>query len=282
MRRWVYIVGAILFLLQFTTPCAGKAVKGYLLIIGGGQRPQRALEKFVRLCQGKPILVITSASSVPQEAGENGVKQFKAHGAEQVSWLHIDTPEIANADSTVARISRCGGIYFSGGVQQTLMQRIRGTRAETAIKKIYHEGGIIGGTSAGAAVMSRVMITGNELVAKDSSNAFATIQAGNIETETGLGFLEDVIIDQHFVKRKRNNRLISCVLEHPKLLGIGIDESTAILVYPDRHFEVFGESTVLIYDARKASGISKDQKGLLRGRAIKMHVLTEGDLFKLP
>lgn len=281
MKRWVYLFTVIFLFFQAASPCKDHAAKGYLLIIGGGKRPAAALEKFVQLCHGKPILVITSASGVPQEAGPSGVKQFKDHGAEDVSWLHIENPDMANADSTVAKISRCGGIYFSGGVQQTLMARIRGTRAETAIKQIYQNGGIIGGTSAGAAVMSRVMITGNELVNKDSTNAFSTIQAGNIETESGLGLLDDVIIDQHFIKRKRNNRLISCVLEHPNLIGIGIDESTAIFVYPDRQFEVFGEGTVLVYDARKASGISKDAKGLLRGRSIKMHVLTEGDSFRL-
>ncbi|MBN2356121.1 cyanophycinase [candidate division KSB1 bacterium] len=282
MKRHTYllcIVVAVLAILSIR--CSEDDEQGYLFIIGGGKRPADALQKFVRLCKGGPVLMITSASSVPHESGLAGVEQFIKQGAEDVSYIHIDGVETANADTTVNRIRRCRGIYFTGGVQQRLMKRIGGTRAESAIRQVYAAGGIIGGTSAGAAVMSRVMITGNELVQKDSTNAFSTIQAGNIETENGFGFIDEAIIDQHFVKRKRNNRLISCVLEHPNLLGIGIDESTAILVYPDDHFEVFGTGTVLIYDARDARNISVDGNGRLRARDMDLHVLTAGDSFQL-
>ena len=98
---------------------------------------------------------------------------------------------------------------------------IVGTPLQKKLIEIYRAGAVIGGTSAGAAIMSKVMITGDELINKDSTNIFLAILKGNVQTIEGLGFLDQVIIDQHFVKRKRLNRLISVVLENPTLPGIG-------------------------------------------------------------
>jgi len=140
---------------------------------------------------------------------------------------------------------------------------------------------VISGTSAGAAIMSNIMITGNEHIWDDSTRKFTTIQKGNIEATQGFGFIEDVIIDQHFVRRKRHNRLISMVLENPDQVGIAIDESTAIVVYPDRTIEVLGEYTVLVYDARDATDISTDANGNLAGSDLSFHVLKSGDRFDI-
>jgi len=228
------------------------------------------------------ILVITSASNVPEESGPSVVDQFIKAGAKNIQWLHIDGPEMANADSVVKKIESSTAIFFTGGVQERLMQRLGGTRSEASILKRYFEtGGVIGGTSAGAAVMSQVMITGNELINKDTTDAFVSLQTKNIETRKGFGFLDKVIIDQHFVARKRHNRLISLVLENPKLLGIGIDEDTAILVYPNYKFRVYGKGTVIIYDARKAKSVQVNKNGLVGGRNIKMNVLVEGDEYQI-
>ncbi len=260
---------------------AGQQGKGYLLIIGGGEKPEPALEEFVSLSANKPILVITSASGVPEESGPYMVQQFKNAGAQRVDWLHITNPEMANADSTVAQVRQAGGIFFTGGVQERLMNRLGGTRTETAILQLYFDrGGIIGGTSAGAAVMSQIMITGNELINKDSTNNFVTLQKQNVETKRGFGFLDQVIIDQHFVARKRHNRLISLVLENPKLLGVGIDENTAILVEPSGKFRVYGDGSVIVYDARKAKSIRSNEKGRLAGKDIKMDILFAGDEYR--
>lgn len=278
IKRWPKV---ICLLLMFLSSGLAKE-KGYLLIVGGGSRPPDALKEFVTLSKGGSILVITSASGVPAESGASLVNQLIKAGAKDADWLHIDSPEMANADSVVQKIESASGIFFSGGVQERLMQRVGGTRSEAAIKRLYFErGGIIGGTSAGAAVMSEVMITGNELINKDTTDAFVTIQAKNIETKKGFGLLDQVIIDQHFVARKRHNRLISLVLEHPKLVGIGIDEDTAILVYPNHKFRVYGTGSVIIYDARKAKSIQVNKNGLLSGRKLKMDILVEGEEFHL-
>ncbi|MDZ7331548.1 MAG: cyanophycinase [candidate division KSB1 bacterium] len=275
-----FSIGILCFALCLFIGGASAQKKGHLLIIGGGKKPSDALEKFVALSGNGPILVITSASGEPEKEGPSVVKQLINAGAKNIRWLHIDRPEIANTDSVVKLIEAASAIFFTGGVQERLMQRIGGTRSEAAIKKIYFElGGVIGGTSAGAAVMSEVMITGNELINKDTTDAFTTIQANNIETKRGFGFLDKVIIDQHFAARKRHNRLISLVLEHPNLVGIGIDEDTAILVQPNGKFKVYGKGSVIVYDARKAKSIQVNKDGLLSGRNLKMAVLVDGDEF---
>jgi cyanophycinase len=139
----------------------------------------------------------------------------------------------------------------------------------------------MGGTSAGAAVMSRIMITGNELIHKDTLNPFVSIMKGNVETVEGVGFLENVIIDQHFIKRKRLNRLISVVLEHPASPGVGIDEATAIIVHPGGTCEVVGEGTVVVLDARRATKIRTDAAGHLAARNIIMSIYRAGEKFSI-
>jgi cyanophycinase len=149
------------------------------------------------------------------------------------------------------------------------------------IKTIYRERGIISGTSAGAAVMSKIMITGDEIIQPDSNDSFTTIMKGNIATTQGFGFVTSAIIDQHFIYRKRHNRLLSLVLENPEILGIGIDESTAILVSPDLTFTVIGEYQVIVYDASESNDISTSDKGFFSSSNIKMHILKHGDKFNL-
>ena len=162
------------------------------------------------------------------------------------------------------------------------MNRLGTTRTEEALKRLYYErAGIIGGTSAGAAVMSEVMITGNELVNTDSTRNFFCIQKGNVETKRGFGFVKNAIIDQHFLMRKRHNRLIAVVLEHPELPGIGIDEEAAILVHPDGRFKVYGQDAVIVYDARRARAIRTAERGLLGGHNIKVDLLLPGEEYRI-
>ncbi len=282
MKQYFGIFFLVLVLIWSCAPPVGTAGKGYLLIIGGGDKPAPALREFVTLSDNKPILVITSASEVPQESGPETVQMLHDAGAQKINWIHIDSPAMANADSTVAMIADAGGIFFTGGVQERLMNRLENTAAATEILNLYFKkGGIIGGTSAGAAVMSRVMITGNELINRDTTNIFITIQKNNVETKQGFGFLDKVIIDQHFVARKRHNRLISQILEHPELLGVGIDEDTAILVYPDGKACVYGAGPVLIYNARKAKAIRTNEQGMLAARNIKIDILLAGEEFTI-
>ncbi|MDZ7272400.1 MAG: cyanophycinase [candidate division KSB1 bacterium] len=247
--------------------------RGFLLIVGGGAKPTPAVEEFVRLCGGGPILVITSASASPEEAGPSAARLFAEAGAHQVSWLHIAGPDTANADTTVERIRQARGVFFTGGVQTRLMERLAGTRAEEALRSLYFErGGCIGGTSAGAAVLSEVMITGDGDLGK--------LERGNIVTARGLGFLTTCIVDQHFVARQRNNRLLSLVMEK-HLIGLGIDESTAIVYYPNDTFRVYGDGSVLVYDPRHASVPPAPESKRLTMEGIRLTVLKAGQTFDL-
>ncbi len=124
------------------------------------------------------------------------------------------------------------------------------------------------------------MITGDEKREVEEGHEFETIQANNIVIVPGFGFIKTAIIDQHFVRRKRHNRLISLVAENPKLLGIGIDESTAIIFTPDEIFEVDGEGNVIVYDAAQAQ-IRISPSLSISGSDIVMHILSSGDRFSL-
>jgi cyanophycinase len=129
-------------------------------------------------------------------------------------------------------------------------------------------------------VLSEIMITGDERREIKEGHEFETIEVGNIITAKGMGFLRTAIVDQHFVTRKRHNRLISLMAEHPELLGIGVDESTVAIVGPDEILEVLGESCVVIYDARPAT-INVRPGGLVGISDLVTHVLVQGDRFDL-
>ncbi len=263
----------VLGLLVATSSAFAKDGRGWLLVVGGGSRPRPAIEEFVRLCKGGPILVITSASASPEESGPAAVRQFQEAGGQQVSWLHIAGPDTANADTTIARIIQARGVFFTGGVQTRFMERIGGTRAEAALRVLYLERqGVIGGTSAGAAVLSEVMITGDGDLGK--------LERNNIVTARGLGLLTTCIVDQHFVARQRNNRLLSLVIEK-RLVGVGIDESTAIVYYPNDTFRVYGEGSVLVYDPRKALVPQAPPSKRLTMEGIRLSVLKDGQVFDL-
>lgn len=272
---------SIIFLIASSQGCIAQS-KGHLVIIGGGDRTDEIMQKIVELAGGKDarIIVIPNASSYTLETGQYQSQEFKELGVASSDYL-IFSKETADADSNLKKLEGATGIFFSGGDQSNLTRDMLGTKLLDKVYDIYNNGGVISGTSAGAAVMSEVMITGNELINKDSSDAFISIQKNNIEVKQGFGFIKSAIIDQHFIKRKRHNRLISLVLENPQLLGVAIDESTSIIVYPDDTFEVLGENQVLILDACDAENIRTDNNGNFGADDIKMHLLLSGDKYNL-
>lgn len=255
--------------------------QGNLVIIGGGKRPIYVMEKFIELAGGKKskILVIPNASSDAIDTGKYQSEQLQKLGAGN-SFFIFAKNEIADSDSIIDRLSDVTGVFFSEGDQRRLTRDLLGTKLLKRIKEIYFEGGVIGGTSAGAAVMSKIMLTGDEAKNKDSSYSFVTIEKGNVITSEGFGFIENAIVDQHFIFRKRQNRLISLVLENPDLLGIGIDEETSIIINKDRQFQVLGEYQVIVYDASK-SDISQNEKEQFGANNIEMHILKSGDKFDI-
>ena len=257
-----------------------SAPRGHLLIIGGGARGDAVLGKLVELAGGPKarIVVLPMASASPEETGREYVEELQRVGAGASFVLNVSRDE-ADSDAVLARLEGVTGVFFSGGDQIRHTRALLGTRLLRRIRELYATGAVLAGTSAGAAVMSRVMLTGDE-TRPHPDNPFDRVEAGEVVTSEGLGFLpEDVVVDQHFVKRRRNNRLLSVVLEAPGRLGLGINEGAAIWVRPDGTFEVLGDGPVLVYDTSGAR-VERNGDGLAAAD-IRMHVLGSGSSFDL-
>jgi cyanophycinase len=217
------------------------------------------------------------ASSVPDSAIIWAREDFMAAGISVVPGYNFrqgETPPKPQLDSL--RNARL--IYISGGDQSRFMSVVLNTSIMDAIHEAYKRGSVISGTSAGAAVMSKKMITGNQKKHPESDAGFVTIESDNIEITEGLGLLEDVIIDQHFIRRQRLNRLVAASIENPDELCIGIDESTAIIV-KRKNVKVTGVGQVI--SIRNMSSIKKVQNGMLGTDNLQISVYLPGDSFNL-
>ena len=278
----VFILLALLVaVLALASASAQNNPKGNLIIIGGGARGPDVMNPFVKLAGGEKskIVFFPMASEYGDSYAGERIADMKKFGAGTVLHLNINKQQ-ANSDSVLALLDGVTGIYFGGGDQARLTGVLKGTRTEKRMHELYMNGAVLGGTSAGAAVMSAIMLTGDERRAtRDSS--WNKIESENVITIDGFGFIDDAIVDQHFLIRRRSNRLISVILEHPTKIGIGIDEATAIWVKPDHTFEVLGKSTVLVFDAT-GSEVKRDATGYgLRAADIRMSVLRAGSVYDL-
>ncbi len=257
--------------------------RGTLYIVGGGPQPPALVQEFVTLAGGPgraKIIVLAMASAGGLASGEAKAAELRALGADARNvWV---TREQAGTDSVARLLDGATGIWFGGGDQGRLAGVLRGTATEHAIHRRFAAGAVVGGTSAGAAVMSAVMITGNERqpggARRDTTTAFMTIARDNVVTDSGFAFMDGAIVDQHFLRRKRHNRLISLTLERAPHLGVGIDESTALIVAPDGRWRVSGASVVVVYDAR-LSAITAAGAPALGVTGMRMHVLPAGGTF---
>lgn len=278
----IVLAAALLCAVIVTAQSMSAQAKGRLVIVGGGERTDEIMKKFIELAGGSKavIAIFPMASSVPEEVGPSYVREMMGLGVKEAFYLNINA-EQANQDSMVAKLKDVTGVFYSGGDQVLLTAALLNTKVQARVAEIYAKGGVVGGTSAGAAVMSRIMITGNELLNKDSSASFFTLTKGNVETKEGFGFVTEAVIDQHFVVRKRHNRLLSIIMQNPKLLGVAIDEATSIIVHPDRTFTVIGESVVIVYDATQSKHIRTNKNNYLTAENMAMHILQAGDSFDL-
>ena len=215
----------------------------HLVLVGGGERPVAAMQRFVDWAGGPRarLLMILWATEYPKESYESLREDFGAlhPGSIEAAPLQPLTPE-SRADF-LKQLEAATGVFFSGGDQTRVMEVLKDTGLLDAIRAKHRGGTVFGGTSAGTAVMSRIMITGE--------GDFTVLDGTKVETREGLDLIRGVIVDQHFLKRQRENRLFGLLLQNPQQLGVGVNEDAAVLVTDSRHAEVVG-GLVMIVDGR--------------------------------
>lgn len=220
-------------------PAPAPIVHGRLMVVGGGGTTPAMVARMLELAGGKDarIVILPQASAQP-DRGKGSLELFAESGA--TNAIVLDPLEQAAAEK---ELESAALIWFPGGDQSRLMAALDEARLVDDVQRRYRQGAIVGGTSAGAAVMSPLMLTGEA--------DLESVRAGGTELVPGIGLWDEVIVDQHFVRRQRWARLASAVLDHPEFVGVGIDERTAVEV-GDGAWRVWGEGSVVVFDARRA------------------------------
>lgn len=226
-------------------PVAAQQVgpaSGSLVVAGGALRDPAVFARFVELAGGPsaPIVVIPTAGGADDyDQYFRGRRPFESAGARSVTVLHTYDPAVADTDAFVEPLRDARGVWFTGGRQWRLADAYLNTKVHDALWDVLDRGGVVGGSSAGASIQGSYLVRGDTRT--------NTVMMG--DHEVGLGFLKGVAIDQHLLRRNRHFDLIEVVRAKPELLGIGLDENTAIVVQGD-DFEVMGQSYAVIYDQR--------------------------------
>lgn len=270
----------ILICFAFAITAHAQNAKGNLFIIGGGDRPDALMQQMLNTANLKPtdyIIVLPMSSEAPDAGFEFLTTQLKKMTNHQMRNFNFAKHDV-NDKKWVDSLAGAKLIYILGGDQSRFMKVVIGTPVYMAIHKAYNNGATIAGTSAGAAVMSKHMITGTQLLDTVYKETFNKLWDKNIEFAEGLGLLQNTIIDQHFLKRNRYNRLVSALAAHPEMTCVGIDESTAIVVHGNKA-TVVGESQVIRLANPK--GLKATDKGLLKFNQAEFGVFTQGDVINV-
>ncbi len=252
-----------------------KCGRGHLLIIGGAEDKKgdcEILRTFIALAGGRDsrLTILSTASEDPQ-AGEQYRSLFTELGAPEIRVLAVQHRAQAHHSQSLSVIKESSGIFFTGGDQLRITGILGGSRLGRALLEGYNGGIVIAGTSAGASAMSETMLVGG-------SND-ATPKKDIIRMAPGLGFLKEVVVDQHFAQRGRIGRLLTAVAHNPDILGIGIDEDTAISVDPSGEVRVIGSGTITVLDGRGVSHSNVSESSLDHPLALTdvlLHILPRG------
>ncbi|MGH8002150.1 MAG: cyanophycinase [Brasilonema sp.] len=255
-------------------------IRRQLVIIGGAEDKEadcHILREFIRRAGSTKarLVIMTAATELPREVGENYIKVFERLGAEDIRIVDTETREDASSSTALEAVNKATGIFFTGGDQARITNVLKDTELDAAIHKRFSEGIVIGGTSAGAAVMPDVMIVEGD---SETNPRMEIVQLG-----PGLAFLPGVVIDQHFSQRGRLGRLVAALAQQPVVLGFGIDENTAMVV-TDSEFEVIGEGCITVVDYSEVmhsnvDDILKDEPLAVCGA--RLHILPHGYKFDL-
>jgi cyanophycinase len=253
---------------------------GKLLVIGGAEDKEgdcRILKEFVRLARGEKarIVIMTVATDHPEEVGAEYRKLFKRLDAGDVKVVDISKREDTESEKALKAIEEATALFFTGGDQLHITALIGATAMDKLIKRRHDKGLLLGGTSAGAAMMSNSMMLGGESECNPRS--------GSVEIGPGMDFIMGALIDTHFSQRGRHGRLITAIAHYPQELGLGVDEDTAMVV-TGNEFEVIGSGAVTVIDAGGIThtNLHELEKGeSLELHDICVHVLPEGAHYSL-
>jgi cyanophycinase len=254
--------------------------RGWIVPIGGAENKEndrRILERFVDVSGGTAadIVVIPTASRL-HETGPRYESLFRELGAKRVTVMDFDTRRDCQEPGRLQRLEEASGIFFTGGNQLRLTTLLGGTPVAKLIRRRNANGVTVGGTSAGASILSEHMIAfGDE---------GSSVISGSVRLAPGLGLTNRFVIDQHFRQRDRLGRLITALAYNPFAIGIGLDEDTAVFISPDETLEVEGSGGVTVVDASEVSfssmdSVSEGQPVCMLG--LKVHVLVAGATFNL-
>lgn len=255
--------------------------RGTLVIIGGAEdkRTDMRILKIIHKISGGDngtVAIVTTATNSPYEAEREYNDLFKSLGSKAVYGINISNRAQADDKRLVKQIKECDCIFFVGGDQLRISSILGGTEFHKAILEGLSYGKVIAGTSAGASMMSQVMVVeGND----DEAPRKCTLKMA-----PGMGLLQGVIIDQHFNQRGRIGRLLAAVAQNPGIIGLGIDEDTAAIVNSDLSFKVAGSGVVTVVDGREISFTNTSEQYAEEPLAItnvKIHIFPEGYGFNL-
>jgi cyanophycinase len=225
-----------------------------LILFGGGKLPNLGLETFFEWISSSPfasrdeLLVVTWASEEAPITANVLEKKFRSFAAGEIT-ISLNPPQTDGERAIfLEQLGRANGIFFSGGDQNRIALAFDHSEIGEALRSAYRAGLPFAGTSAGTAMTSELMITGDGVVGS----------MNGVPTRSGLGLLEGIVVDQHFLRRQRQNRLFSAVLNNPELLGIGVDEDTGLAIIGGRYGMVVGPEKVMLVAARERSSLAVD------------------------
>jgi cyanophycinase len=255
---------------------------GRILAIGGGEDPDetnmRILPRLVELAGGSRarVMVCSAPSVEPEEKVRTYAKIFRRIGVGEVIDAPVSDRREGGDPAMLEKLERATAVFITGGDQLRLTSLLSGTRfSEILQERLFRDGLVLAGTSAGAAALGATMIIGG--------GEGATVRRADVKLNPGLGFWRDAVIDTHFNQRGRVHRLLTIFAGNPQTLGIGLDENTAVELVPGKRFTVIGSNTVMVFDGRVSHTNAPDrgEEDPLALTDAAIHVLTEGYGFDL-